>query len=356
MNIARESIFVSAVRSFFKAFSSLIGILVGLIIIGIAFFFVSRPYAPEDKTTMIIAADAEGKRDLLPESTPVILRINIHGFIGSREFNTKTVKTMLLDSREGVLKHDRVKAILLHLNTPGGNSFDSNDIYEQLVEYKNKYHIPIYAYIDGLCASGGMLISAAADKVYSSPTGIIGSIGVIMGPAFNIYDLMEKVGVKALTLTKGKDKDMLSPFRPWEPGEDQSLRDIMDYEYETFVDIMTKARTKLNKNKLIHVYGAQVFAPPKAQELGYIDEAKSSYNEALSDLVETVEIDKEKGYQVVEIKVLHPVLSDIIEGKSPIISGKMKHEFQIGADFPLELINRPLYLYAPALQRATNNK
>jgi len=163
-------------------------------------------------------------------------------------------------------------------------------------------------------------------------------------------ELMQKYGVKALTLTKGKDKDALNPFRPWKVGEESSFKAIMDYDYEYFINVVTKNRPRLDKTKLINEYGAQVFDPPMAEKLGYIDDGNSSYNHALSALTEQAGIEKEGKYQVIELKVQRPVLSNLVEGKSPLISGTIKHELQIGADYPPELMNQPLYLYSPALQ------
>ncbi|MEM8727720.1 MAG: S49 family peptidase [Chlamydiota bacterium] len=348
MDIKRESIFISAIRTFCNTIGRMIGIIIGLIaiIITVAALVKSQPVS--DKTQLIIAADSEGNRELLSHSAPVVLKINIHGIIGTRDLNAKTVEAQLLDSRIGDLKDNRVKAVLLHIDSPGGTAFDAYDIYSRLIAYKEKYKVPIYAYVDGICASGGMMIACAAEKIFSAPIGIIGSVGVLMGPNFNFSALMEKYGVKQLTLTKGKDKDVLSPYRDWKPGEDQSLKDIIDHDYTVFVDIVTKARPEMSRNSLIDVYGAQVYDPLKAERYGYIDDGNSSYSLALTELVKTADLTDE--YQVIELKVLHPVLSDLIEGKSPILTGKVHHRFDFPSELPSELLNRPLYLYAPTLQ------
>jgi len=347
MEVKQESIFISAIRSFCKVFAGLIGILVGGIIVAIVVGIMAKPHMVSDKTQLIIAADAEGNRSLLPHSSPVVLRLNIHGEIGTKDLNSKTIQSQLLDSQEGVLKGERVKAILLHINSPGGIAFDSHDIYQSLMDYKEKFHVPIYAYVDGMCASGAMMVACSAEKIFSAPIGMIGSVGVIMGPNFNFSELMEKYGVKQLTITKGKDKDMLSPYREWKPDEDQSLKDIVAYDYKHFVDLVTSARPRIDRNKLINVYGAQVYNPKTAQEYGYVDDGNSSYKKALSELVSEAKI--EGDYQVVELKVLHPVLSDLIEGKPPFLSGKVKHELSIPIELSPELRNRSLYLYSPTL-------
>ncbi|MCB1084655.1 MAG: S49 family peptidase [Chlamydiia bacterium] len=348
MEFKRESIFISAVRSLCNTFAGMIGIIIGVVILGIVIAMFSSPSMVSERTEFIIAPDAKGNRHLLPHKTPAILRLNIHGVIGSRNLNAKTLETQLYDSREGLLQNDRVHAVLLHINSPGGTAFDAHDMYRSLVEYKKRHNVPIYAFVDGLCASGGMMIACAADKIYSNPIGVIGSVGVLLGPNFNVAGFMDKYGVKELTLTKGIDKDALSPFRPWKPGEEAMLKDIVDYDYNVFVDLVSSARPKLTKEKLMNVYGARVYDPIKAEEYGYIDDGKSSYSAALTALVDEAKIDED--YQVVELKVIHPVFSDLIDGNSSLFAGKLRHEHRIAHQLPDYLTNRPLYLYSPALQ------
>ena len=224
MEYTRESIFVSAVRSFCKSFATLFGILVAIFLISLS----------SKGTEMVLLPDADGKHEMLPSSAPVILQITIHGIIGIDDITGTAIEKILMDSQEGFFSDHRVKAILLHMDTPGGVVDDADSIYRQLMEYKKKYSIPIYAYVEGINASGGVYICSAADKIYSTGSSIIGSVGVIMGPMFNFTGAMDKFGIQADTLTAGKDKDEFNPFRVWVPGEGDSIRDIVGALYERF--------------------------------------------------------------------------------------------------------------------------
>jgi signal peptide peptidase SppA len=277
----------------------------------------------------------------------VILKIDIVGEIGLKDLTAEKIQNSLLDSREGMLSGNRVKAILLNINTPGGAADDSDSIYRALMAYKQKYQVPIYAYVDGLCASGGMYIASAAEKVYASPSSVIGSIGVLMGPTFNVSGLMDMYGVKSLTLTEGKDKDMLNPFRPWVPGEDNCLRTINADLYMRFVNIVTTARPKLDKHKLIAEYGAQVYSCETAMQLGYIDVANSNYDAALIDLAKAANLPDPQYYQVFTIEPEHTFLSDLTTAQSPLLTGKITHHFQFQPGFNSEFSGRFLYLYQP---------
>ena len=286
---------------------------------------------------------------MLPITAPVILKLNINGIIGTGKLTSKSIQNKLLDSREGVFKEGRVKGILLHFDTPGGGVTESNGIYEMLNAYKEKYKIPVYGYVDGMCASGGMYIASSADRVYASQVSIIGSVGVILGPVFNFYDLMEKWGVKAKTIAKGKDKAMLNPFTQWKEGEDDSLIRVTDYLYKHFVDLVAKARPNLNKAKLIDEYGAQVYVAPEAAKLGFIDDGHASYEVALADLAVAAGLKENEKYQVVELKTPKPVILEFLEGRSPnsILKG-VKSFF--GAQEALDDLSDPfLYLYQPSL-------
>ncbi|GAB4189459.1 MAG: S49 family peptidase [Simkaniaceae bacterium] len=299
MEIQRETICKSSLRSFFKALFAFAGVSAGLfiLIIGIALLI---NLSDETTTTLKVLPNDEGKKESLKSSGPVLLRIDINDVIGLGGIKSDSIELQLFDSRRGKLDN-RVKGILLHMNTPGGGVIEADNIYRALQEYKKKYKIPVYVYVDGLCASGGMYIAAAAEKIYASPVSVIGSVGVYEGPFFNLYELMQKIGIKSLTIKEGKGKDSLSPFNPWEKGEEKPRKEIVDAIYQRFVNILTEARPNLKRENLINEYGAKVFIAAEAQKLGYIDEAGISYNETLRALKKASGIGEKEYYQVVRL-------------------------------------------------------
>ncbi len=347
MHFQRESIFVSGVRCFCNALAVVFGAVIAVVVAMMVIGMLSGPNMTPEKSEMQIAADADGNRTLLSHTAPVILKLDIHGIIGEGDLTYEKIQNLLLDSREDLLSNNRVKAILLHVNTPGGVATDADNIYRAIEAYKKKYNVPVYAFVDGLCASGGMYIGAAADKIYATSTSTIGSIGVILGPAFNFSGAMEKIGIQSMTISQGKDKDMLNPFRPWKPGEDQSLCAITKDLYDQFVNIVVAARPNLDKTKLIEEYGAQVYLAAQAQQLGYIDVAGSSYALALKDLVAAAQLPEGHPYQVVTLQTPHSFLADLAQGRSPITTGKVTHHLHMGSAYSSELSGKMLYLYLP---------
>lgn len=342
----RESIFFSALRAFFVSMLAVLGFCLAILLLAILLGSLSFSSSKDPSTnfTLEILADAENKRKAL-SSEPVILQININGIIGLDSLDQKTIRNMLVESREGLLKDDLVKGVLLYMQTPGGTVVDASGIYRAIQEYKKQYKVPVYAYVDGMCASGGMYIAAAADKILANDTSIIGSIGVIAPSALNFSQLLEKIGVQSLTLYAGKGKDDLNPLRPWKPGEEDNYKDLIDYFYQDFVNIMTLNRPHLDKTKLIKEYGAKIFPSPEAKELGYIDENGVSLSEAISQLVKQMGI-TDGNYRIVELSK-QTWYSELFTSKLQLLQGVMKHQLQLSPEFDPHLLGQFQYIYRP---------
>lgn len=344
MEIQRESVFISALRTFCRVFFGIVAVFLAIFLISSLYTLLSSTTNIQEKTTITYLPDANGVRDGISLTSPVILQINIHGVIGEpKVLDTNTVQDILTDSRAGVLKGDRVKGILLHLNTPGGTVVDSDNIYRMLMDYKKRYKVPVYAYIDGLCASGGVYVSCAADQIYAGNSSIIGSVGVVIGPFLNIYETLNKIGVSSRTLTQGLDKDMMNPLRPWKEGEDDSLKAVTAYYYQQFVGLVSSSRPRMDKEKLINQYGAQIFDPVKAQEYGYVDFINSSRDETLLALLHAANLDASKPYLVVELETKSVWLS-ALTSQSPLFTGKVEHTLDLGQP---KIRDRVAYLYQP---------
>ncbi len=341
----RDSIFYVSLRSFFKAMFTMLGLAIGffliLLLIGLA---QTTETTPALNFSQDIAPNALGERKILSKSSPVILKLNIEGTIGLENLTTENVQTMLTESREGDLKNDRVKAILLKINTPGGTVTDADGIYRAIKRYKEQYGVPVYAFVDGLCASGGMYVASAADKIFATNVSIVGSVGVLTPTYFNVYKLLEKIGIDALTITAGKGKDELNPTRPWVPGEEKTTQDLINYYYNYFVNVVTDARPRLSREKLINDYGAKIFAASQAVDFGFIDHADGSYEHTLKELLAKIGIEDDY-YQVVEL-TKSSWLSTLFQASSSLKNGKVVHTLGFDELDP-KMMNQYLYLYKP---------
>ncbi|ASS38119.1 S49 family peptidase [Mogibacterium pumilum] len=100
------------------------------------------------------------------------------------------------------------KGIAIRVNSPGGSVYTSDELYEQLMKYKNKTKRPIYFYFKDQAASGGYYIAMAGDKIYANRNTWTGSIGVKTGTIYDIRGLLDKLGIKTNAITSGRNKAM----------------------------------------------------------------------------------------------------------------------------------------------------
>lgn len=342
----KESVFRSSLRAFFVTLLGVLGFCFALFLILLAFSVVSVSTSVEPSTnySVEVLANAEGKRKAL-STEPVILRVNIDGIIGLGSLDQENIRNMLVESREGSLKNDLVKGILLYIHTPGGTVIDADGIYRAIKAYKKQYNVPVYAYVDGMCASGGMYIACSADKILASDVSIIGSIGVIAPSILNLSQLLEKIGVQSLTLFAGKGKDDLNPLRPWKPGEETNYKDLIDYYYNEFVNIMVTNRPLMDQNKLVKDYGAKIFPASQAKELGYVDETGVTLSDAIKQLTEKMGI-KDEDYRVVQM-TKQTWFSELFSTSMSLLHGTVKHQLEISPELDPKLLSQFLYMYRP---------
>jgi len=132
-----------------------------------------------------------------------------------------------------------VKAIVIRVNSPGGEVAPSQAIYEQLMKFRK--HKKIVVSMDSVAASGAYYISSAADKIVAEPGTLTGSIGVIMEMP-NVYKLMKKVGVSYNYIVSGPYKDIGTPFKKMTPMQRKKLQGVVMNVYGQFVDAVAKGR------------------------------------------------------------------------------------------------------------------
>ncbi len=173
---------------------------------------------------------------------------------------------------------DRVKAVVLRINTPGGSVTTCDIISHEIKEFKKKRKVPVVAELMDVAASGGYYIAASADRIIAHPTTVTGSIGVI---AYNINasGLMEKIGVTDQTVKSGPRKDIGSPLRPMTEEERKILLSVINGMYDRFLDVILEGRKDLNREDLTRIADGRVYSAPQALDLklidsiGYLDDA-----------------------------------------------------------------------------------
>jgi len=185
---------------------------------------------------------------------------------------------------------DRVKAIVLEIDSPGGEVTASDQIYNAVV--KTRARKPVVVYMDSLAASGGYYVSCGGKFLMASDTTITGSIGVII-QTLNYEQLFNKVGLASVVFKSGKFKDMLNGARPVTPEERELVQSFVMKTYDKFLGIVAKERNlpadllrntvadgrilsgkEALDNKLVDGLGQLEDAIAKAKQLGNAPEAK----------------------------------------------------------------------------------
>jgi protease-4 len=165
-----------------------------------------------------------------------------------------------------------VKAIILRLETPGGEVTASDIIYREILKFKERTGKPVVGLMMSVAASGGFYIAQACDAVIAHPTAITGSIGVIsMFPG--VEALFDKIGVRMTVIKSGGMKDSGGPFRTMTEEEKKSFQAVIDEYYEGFLAVVVKGRgNKLTEAELRPLADGRVYTAKQALQLKLIDE------------------------------------------------------------------------------------
>jgi protease IV len=173
---------------------------------------------------------------------------------------------------------EKVKAIVLRIDSPGGGVGPSQEIYREILKVKRKKKV--LTSMGSVAASGGYYIAAATDYIVANPGTITGSIGVIMEFA-NLEELLKKVGIKGVVLKGGEHKDIGSPFREMTPEERTIMQEVINNVHRQFIKAVAEGR-KMDQSKIIPIADGRILTGEQAKEQGLVDQ--------LGNLEDTVDI------------------------------------------------------------------
>jgi protease IV len=173
-----------------------------------------------------------------------------------------------------------VKAIILHIDSPGGGAAASQEIYHEVLRIRTEKHKKIIASVESVGASGAYYIASACDKIYANPASVVGSIGVIMEWT-NYGELLRWAKLKNITIHAGELKDAGDPTRDLTPKEEAYFQSLVDNMYGQFVhDVATGRHTTDDVIKPLAT--GQVWTGEQAIGLHLID-VQGGFRTALMD-------------------------------------------------------------------------
>jgi protease-4 len=184
-----------------------------------------------------------------------------------------TIEGLIRANKERVAALDQLaksdaKAVIVHINSPGGTVAGSEQLHDSLVRLKEKK--PIVVVVDGLAASGGYIAALAADRIVAQQSALVGSIGVIFQYP-NVTELLGTIGVKIEAIKSSPLKAAPSGYEPTSPEARAAVEAVVLDTYSWFRDLV-RDRRNLGPALLERVSDGRVFTGRQAIELKLVDE------------------------------------------------------------------------------------
>lgn len=167
-------------------------------------------------------------------------------------------------------KDDKVKGVLVRINSPGGSVGPSQEIFAELKRTREEFKKPVVVAGLGLVASGAYYAAAAADKIVVNPGAMVGSIGVIMQFA-NLERLLDWAKVNRYVIKTGKFKDIGAEYRQMTNDEKVLLQELVDNVLEQFKSDIVAGR-KMKRDVVDANADGRIFTGAQAVKLGFADQ------------------------------------------------------------------------------------
>ncbi len=231
------------------------------------------PMRPLEETTM----QGEGRNKILIMDISGTItsekRDSLLGFNGEPE----SLLARIRETLEKAAEDDRVKGIILRINSPGGAVTPSDIIYKEILNFKKDNNVYVAACLMDMATSGAYYIANAADTIIAHPTTVTGSIGVI-AVKFNFKGLMDKLGIHEESIMSGEKKDIFSYWRGITDEERKIVQSVIDALHAQFIAAVDAGRKKLNAEDIRPLADGRIYTAQQALDyqlidgIGYLDD------------------------------------------------------------------------------------
>ncbi|MES2571478.1 MAG: signal peptide peptidase SppA, partial [Verrucomicrobiota bacterium] len=231
-----------------KRFGCLIAVLTGLLCLSLLVNLIFIVWGSSSSTAAVRPQEAPkfDEQLVVPaknNSSQKIALIYLRGVIsgmGSGSVGVTAVEDLRIQLKQAA-NDPKVKAVLLYVDSPGGEVTASDTIYNAVRRVRDEAKKPVIVYMGSMAASGGYYVACGGSWIIANETTFTGSIGVIM-QTLNYEQLFGKVGLQTFTFKSGKFKDMLSGSRPMSDEEKQYVQGLVMQTYGKFVGIVARER------------------------------------------------------------------------------------------------------------------
>lgn len=207
------------------------------------------------------------------ERGPVVAAVKLHGVItptssplGRGVINLAALEPVLTRA----FGYDRLRAVALLINSPGGSATQSALVAERIRDFADRKRVPVLAFCEDIAASGGYWLACAADEIVAHPTSLVGSIGVVT-QGFGLHGLLERFGVERRLYTAGTNKARLDPFLPEREDDVVWLRGMQTELHGVFRDWVCARRGGQLASGQHDLFTGEVWTGRRALELGLVD-------------------------------------------------------------------------------------
>ena len=237
---------------------------------------------------------------------------------------------------------DRVEAVVLRVDSPGGSVSGTDYIYHHLKRLRDEKKVPIVVSMGSMAASGGYYASMACSNeervIFCEPTGITGSIGVII-PRYDLSEMLEKIHVEDESIVSHPYKEMMSMTKEMTPEERRRVQQLVDEMFNRFKDIVREGRPQFanDEEALNQVATGEVFTGQQAKDLMLVDDV-GFIEDAIERAAELAKLNSDD-YSVVEFK-RPATLADAL-------TGGVAQSHPLGSEQIFEMTTpRAYYLYS----------
>ncbi len=208
----------------------------------------------------ILGESSESTETVTTGSGDKIAVIDLKGVISSSE----DVNRQLKKYRE----NHSIKAILLHIDSPGGGVVASQEMYEE-VRKTREGGMPVVVSMGSLAASGGYYVACGGSRLVANRGTLTASIGVI-SEFLQLHDALTKLGVDVKTIKSGRLKDAGSPTRKMSDEDERYFQSLMDDVHRQFIAVVERER-KMSHDAVVAVADGRVFTGEQAVTMGLVD-------------------------------------------------------------------------------------
>ncbi|MEI8215705.1 MAG: signal peptide peptidase SppA [Eubacteriales bacterium] len=197
-----------------------------------------------------------------------------------------------LDQIKSMKNDNKNTGLIIYVDSPGGGVYESDELYLAIENYKKVTGRPVYSYMASMAASGGYYISCASDKIIANRNTWTGSIGVTIGTIYDISGLLDRYGIKSVTITSGKNKAMGDYTKPMPPEQLAIFHSLVDEAYEQFIGIVADGR-KLDIETVRKIADGRIYTAKQAKDLKLIDRI-GTLDDAVNDIRSTYNLQNSK--------------------------------------------------------------